>query len=97
MSIMNNDSFSTINPQFGNYAIMFIRENKNETKIWICTHKSCNAFDYNRWIDSIVKTSSIKLNGNHEYEHPAKMSLNVYECSNWLFFVPLYKNLFLID
>ncbi len=50
---MNNNSFSTINTQSSNadalmfkryhFGFGFKRANKNETKIWIYTHKSCNA------------------------------------------------------
>jgi hypothetical protein len=83
---VNNDSFSTITIQaasngtmFKNYHFGLKRTNKNETNIWICTQKLCNAsITTNEY--SIVKTSSIKSDGSHEYEHPAKMSLNVYEC-----------------
>ncbi|CAF4228058.1 unnamed protein product, partial [Rotaria sordida] len=47
--------------------------------MWICTHRSCNASITTRE-DSIVKTSSIKSDGTHEFQHPPKMDLKVYEC-----------------
>ncbi|CAF2812787.1 unnamed protein product [Rotaria sp. Silwood2] len=85
-SMKKDDSFSTITTQSGKNGIVFKnyhfgmkRKNKNGTEVWICTHKMCNA-SININESSIVKTSSIKPNGSHEFEHQAKMSLEVYEC-----------------
>jgi hypothetical protein len=64
---------------YKDYHFGLKRANKNGTKVWICTHKSCNA-SITTHESSIVKSSYIKSDENHEYEHPAKMSLNVYEC-----------------
>ena len=86
MSIMNNDSFLTITTQSDNNGIMFKnyhfglrRTNENGTKICFCTHQLCNATVTTREC-SIIKTSYIKSDGNHEYEHEPKISLNVYKC-----------------
>ena len=46
--------------------------------MWICTHRSCNA-SITTHEDSIVKTSSIKPDGTHDFQHPPKMDLKVYE------------------
>ncbi|CAF0831523.1 unnamed protein product [Rotaria sordida] len=55
------------------------RTKNNGSQVWICTPKLCNAtitiYEY-----FIVKTWLIKADGNHEFEHQEKMSLNVYEC-----------------
>ena len=86
MSIVNNISFLTIITQSGNNGVMFKnyhfelrRTNINGTKIWFCTHKLRNA-TITTCECSIIKTSSIKSDGSHEYEHEPRMSLNVYEC-----------------
>ncbi|CAF2566055.1 unnamed protein product [Rotaria sp. Silwood2] len=86
MSIVNDNSFSPIVTQSGNDGIMFKnyhfglkRTNKNGNKVWICTHKSCNASITTNEC-SILKTSSMKSDGRHDYEHSEKMSLHVYEC-----------------
>jgi hypothetical protein len=52
-----------------NYQFGLKRTNKNGSKIWHCTHKSCNA-SITKFDCSIVKTSSIKSDGNHEYQQP---------------------------
>ncbi|CAF3513907.1 unnamed protein product [Rotaria socialis] len=64
---------------FKNYHFGMKRINKNGTQVWICTHKLCNAA-INICNGSIVKTSSIKPDGSHEFEHQPKMSLDIYEC-----------------
>ncbi|CAF2092695.1 unnamed protein product [Rotaria magnacalcarata] len=86
MSIVKDDSFSPISTQsnkdgivFKNYHFGMKRINKNGTQVWICTHKLCNAA-INICNGSIVKTSSIKPDGSHEFEHQPKMSLDIYEC-----------------
>ncbi|CAM4828975.1 unnamed protein product [Rotaria magnacalcarata] len=86
MSIVKDDSFSLISTQsnkdgivFKNYHFGMKRINKNGTQVWICTHKLCNAA-INICNGSIVKTSSIKPDGSHEFEHQPKMSLDIYEC-----------------
>ncbi|CAF1097947.1 unnamed protein product [Adineta steineri] len=88
MSTTNDNSFSTITTQSGNDGINFKdyhfgykRANKNGSKLWICTHEMCNAI-VKTSDNSIVKTSFIKSDRKHEYEHPTKMALNVYDCIN---------------
>ena len=74
MSTVNCDSFSKFTTQTGNDGIMFKnyhfglkRTNKCGTQMWICTHRSCNASITTRE-DFIVKTSSIKPDGTHDFQ-----------------------------
>ncbi|CAF3421432.1 unnamed protein product [Rotaria sp. Silwood1] len=64
---------------FKNYLFGLKRTNKNGNQIWICTHKLCNASIVMRE-GLIVKTSSIKSDGSHEFQHQRKLDANVYEC-----------------
>ena len=83
---MNLDEFSMITTQRGNDGIIFKdyhfglkRANKNGSKIWMCTNKLCKA-SIKTQESSIVKTTGIKADGSHDYEHQPKMSFNVYAC-----------------
>ncbi|CAF4897831.1 unnamed protein product [Rotaria sp. Silwood1] len=51
------------------------------SQVWICTHKLCNV-TITIHEGAIIKTSLIKADGNHEFEHLQKMALNVYEKEN---------------
>ena len=62
-----------------NYHCGLKRTNMCGTPMWICTHRSCNTSITTREY-SIVKASSIKLDGTHDFQHPPKMDLKVYEC-----------------
>ena len=86
MCTVNCDSFSKFTTQTDNGGIMFKnyhfglkRANKCVTHMWICTHRSCNA-SIITLEDSIVKTSSIEQDGTHDFQHPPKIDLKVYEC-----------------
>jgi len=86
MSIVNNDNISVITTQSGENGIMFKnylfglkRTNKNGNEIWICIHKLCNASITMRE-GLVVKTSSIKPDGSHEFQHQQKMDVNGYQC-----------------
>jgi hypothetical protein len=86
MSIVNNDSISAITPQSGKNGIMFKnylfrlkRTNKNGNEVWTCTRKLCNA-SITMHEGSIVKTSSIKPDGSHEFLHQEKLAVNIYQC-----------------
>ncbi|CAF0795920.1 unnamed protein product [Rotaria sordida] len=86
MSIVSDNTFSEITTQFDNKAIVFKnyhfglrRTKKDGSQVWICTHKLCNS-TITIHEGAIIKTSLIKADGNHEFEHPQKMALNVYEC-----------------
>ena len=86
MASVNSDTFFAISTKRGNDGIIFKnyhfglkRENKNGSKVWTCTNKLCKASI--KTIEcSIVKTTSVKPDGSHEYDHEAKMSFNVYSC-----------------
>ncbi len=78
MPIVNEENISVITAQSGNNEIMFKkflsglkRKNKNEPEFWICTHKVCNASIVMHQ-NLIIRTSSIKPDGRHEFEHDQK-------------------------
>ncbi len=80
---MDNNSFFTIPTTSGNNGIIFKdyhrglkRTNKKGSKLWIFTHKFCNA-SISTHEYSILKSWSIKWDGIHKSEHKPKMCLNV--------------------
>jgi hypothetical protein len=86
MSIVNQENVSILTTQSGNNGIMYKnflfgwkRKNKNGSEFWICTHKVCNASIVTHQ-NVIIRTSSIKPDGRHEFEHDQKMDGCVYEC-----------------
>jgi hypothetical protein len=64
---------------FKNNLFGLKRTNKNGNEVWICTHKLCNA-SITMCGCSVIKTSSIKPDGSHEFQHHEKMAVNVYQC-----------------
>jgi len=78
MSIVNQENVSVITTQSGNNGIMYKnflfglkRKNKNGSEFWMCTHKVCNASIVTHQ-NLIIRTSSIKAVGRHEFEHDQK-------------------------
>ncbi|CAF1540199.1 unnamed protein product [Adineta ricciae] len=83
---MNSDNFFVISTQRENEGIIFKdyhfglkRRNMDGSKMWVCTKKSCKA-SIKTQESSIIKMKYINPDGTHDYEHPPKMSFNVYEC-----------------
>lgn len=83
---MDSNNFCTITTNRGNQGIIFKqyhfglkRTNKNGSKLWVCTNKFSKA-SVKTLESSVVKITSIKPDGSHEYEHEPKRSFNVYNC-----------------
>ena len=86
MASVNSDTFFAISTKrghdeiiFKSYRFEFKRENKNESYVRLRTNKLCKS-SVKTTERSIVKTTSIKPDGSHEYDHEAKIFFNVYLC-----------------
>ncbi|UJR17465.1 hypothetical protein I4U23_004360 [Adineta vaga] len=83
---MNSDNFFVITTQrekegiiFKDYHFGLKRKSMDGSKMWACTKKLCKA-SIKTQKSSIIKMKYINPDGTHDYQHPPKMSFNVYEC-----------------